>query len=281
MNYAPMSAGYYQQFYDDQTGGNGGSSGQNGGLNSQAASRSSMSLGAATPLDQFNDFPAWMPRDNNTTNTQQLTQFQKQIPGLLNTAGVEKSYHNQIDGMMAQGRGHAAAAGQAYGQRAIQAGASGMGAGFAQAQAMLPMYAQQGAMLSDLAGIQQRAKAGQASEMGGAASQLSSMAAQREGMMTDYAQNQQRFALQNRQLQQQAQQWSQGNQSWGGGNRTGGGSEMASAQAILSHPEAHSYALDMFGKPMSFNDGMQYAESQAASAARRGAMGYFSSMARY
>ena len=270
MNYAPTSDGWYQQYADKFS-----------GLNSQAASRetsssSSGSGGDPQFVNQFNDFPTWMPKDG-AANTAQLTQFQKQIPGMFNTGGIEKAYHNQIDGMMAQGRGHAAAAGRAYGQRAVQAGASGAGAGFAQAQAMLPMYGQQNEMLSDLSRIQQSAKQGKAQAMGGVASQLSSMAAQREGMMTDYAQNQQRFALQNKQLQQQMEQWSR-SQSRGGGSGGNGGS-VAAAQAVLNRPEIHSYALDTFGNPMSANDGTQYRQAEQARETRNMAMKSLNTMA--
>jgi hypothetical protein len=279
MNYAPTTQGWYEQQmgvpFIGSSSTNNSTTNPDGTLNSQAASRSTMTMTPPKFLDQFSDFPAWMPRDNQTTNQGQLQSYKAGIPAAFSTAGVEKAYNNQIAGMMAQGRGHAAAAGAAYGNRALQAGASGAGAGFAQAQAMLPTYDKMNAMQSDLANIRMKAKQNANQAQGSVASQMAQMAAQREGMMTDYATKQQEFALRNRQLQfeqnQSANAALAAARSRGGNGGSGG---LDGAEAALRYGNnAKTYALYNNGQPMTLNDAAQYGSAQEDKRAREYAMG--------
>lgn len=267
MNYAPTTQGWYEQQMgikfptlpkaQDVT--------PDGGLNSQAASRTTLSITPPKFLEQFNDFPAWMPRDNQATNQGMLNTYKAGIPAAFDTSGIKTAFNNQINGMMAQGRGHAAAAGAAYGNRALQAGASGAGAGFAQAQAMLPMYDKANQMRSDLAEKELKAKGMANDAQGQVASQQANMAAQREAMMTDYATQQQKFALMNRQMQMeqnaQANAARAASRSRGG---IGGGDAAGLARALLDRPEIHSYGLYNNGQPMSYNDAREFGAAQEA-----------------
>jgi hypothetical protein len=78
-----------------------------------------------------------------------LRNFQSSIPNLYNTSGLNTSYNNMMNSMMSSGRNLAAAGASAYANKAMQSGASGAGASFAQAQSMLPLWTQRAQMMTD------------------------------------------------------------------------------------------------------------------------------------
>lgn len=76
--------------------------------------------------------------------------YLNQLPGMFNTSGLKNSYQTLENQNFNQGSALAAAAANQYVQRARQSGASTLGAGYAQASAMLPVYQQNAQMNSDL-----------------------------------------------------------------------------------------------------------------------------------
>lgn len=126
--------------------------------------------------------------------------YMRQLPGLFNTSGLTSAYNNQISTNFDQGRALAAAAANQYTQRAQQEGGSTLGAGFAQAGAMLPVYAQNASLQSDLANKQLQYRGQQATLGAGLAGDIGRLQSAQQGTWSDYLLNQQR-------LQQQQQQF--------------------------------------------------------------------------
>ena len=90
-----------------------------------------------------------VPGVMTSTGGEDLRNFQSSIPNLYNTSGLNTSYNNMMNSMMSTGRNLAAAGASAYANKAMQSGASGAGASFAQAQSMLPLYSQRAQMMTD------------------------------------------------------------------------------------------------------------------------------------
>lgn len=126
--------------------------------------------------------------------------YMAQLPGLFNTSGLTSSYNNQISTNFDQGRALAAAAANQYTTRAQQEGGSTLGAGFAQAGAMLPVYAQNAALQSDLANKQLQYRGQQATIGAGLAGDIGKLQSQQQSTYSDYLMNQQRLAQQQQQF---------------------------------------------------------------------------------
>lgn len=137
--------------------------------------------------------------------------YMAQLPGLFNTSGLTSSYNNQISTNFDQGRALAAAAANQYTTRAQQEGGSTLGAGFAQAGAMLPVYAQNAALQSDLANKQLQYRGQQATIGAGLAGDIGKLQSQQQSTYSDYLMNQQRL---NQQQQQYLGQFSQNEQQF-------------------------------------------------------------------
>lgn len=126
--------------------------------------------------------------------------YLSQLPGMFNTSGLQSAYGNQEQSNWDSGSALAAAAANQYVQRAQQSGASTLGAGFAQASAMLPVYQQNASMQSDLQNKMLQYKAQQATIGAGLSGDIGRLQGQYQGTLSDYFLNQQK-------LQQQQQQF--------------------------------------------------------------------------
>ncbi len=135
------------------------------------------------------DLPDWLQQGN----TGQLQQFLGQLPALFNTKGLNTSYQNAISSEMNQGRALAAAGSRQYANRAAQTGASGLGAGFAAGQALLPYFDQRNSMLSDLEKQKLMARTQQAQLTGDLAGRIAQLQQMRQGMISDYSTAQQKL----------------------------------------------------------------------------------------
>lgn len=150
------------------------------------------------------------------TYTGALQKLQTSLPGFFDTSGIEKAYGNQASSNLDQGRALAAAAGAGYANRAQQSGASSLGAGFAQAQAMLPIYGQNNALMSDLATKQLQARTGQAGAGIDISKAMAQLLATRQGLISDYTLGSRRLGQQQIQFGQElAQRNQQFNQDLG------------------------------------------------------------------
>lgn len=128
--------------------------------------------------------------------------YLNQLPGQFNTSGLQKSYQQQEAGNLSQGSALAAAAANQYVQRAHQSGASTLGAGFAQASAMLPIYQQNAEMNSDLQNKLLQYHTQQAQIGAGLSSDIGRQQGQYQSTLADYLMGQQK-------LQQQQSQFGQ------------------------------------------------------------------------
>lgn len=129
-----------------------------------------------------------------------LQQQQNQLAGLFDTSGLQSAYQNQASGNLDQGRALAAAAASSYTNRAAQSGASSLGAGFARGQAMLPIYQQNNALMSDFASKQLQAKTSQGQIGSDIAGRIGQLQSARQSMLSDYMQGQQRLQQGNQQF---------------------------------------------------------------------------------
>lgn len=203
---------------------------------------------------------------------QGLQQFNKQqVPGLFDTSDLAARTEAAISSQMGQSRALAAAAGAAYSNRAAQSGASGLGAGFAQAQAMLPAYAQANQMRMDLAGKQLQSRQAQAGLQGDLYSRIGQMLGARQGQLSDWFGNQDRMKQQqtqfnadigfrNRALQQEQSQFdAQLGQRQNEFNVTSGQNNFQNRLQALSTAmrmprQSYSYSLTNSGTPRSGAD---------------------------
>lgn len=207
-----------------------------------------------------------------------LQDYQNTIPKMFDTSGLDQSYNALNQSNFSQGRALAAAAGASYSNRAAQSGGSRLGAGFAEAQSMLPIYNQGHQLLADLATKKLQAATGQAAAGGDTARAIGQLQQSRQAMLADYFGNQQRIGLQKQQLaqnqtqfnsdlgfrnQQLAQQQSQfgdtlglqkqqlASQTQNQANDT----RLRSLQLALGQPQkSYSFSTDMFGNPVSVGD---------------------------
>lgn len=146
--------------------------------------------------------PAPFPSFLGGSNIGGLQRLQGQLPGLFNTKPLEQSYQNLASSNLDTGRALAAAAGASYSNRAAQSGASRQGAGFAAAQAMLPIYGQNNQLMADFATKKLQAQTGQAGAGIDLSSTMAKLLAARQGMLADYSLGSQRLAQGNQQFNQ-------------------------------------------------------------------------------
>lgn len=190
------------------------------------------------------DLPAWLQQGN----TGQLQSLLGQLPQLFNTKGLNTSYQNAISGEMNQGRALAAAGSRQYANRAAQTGASGLGAGFAAGQALLPYFDQRNSMLSDLEKQKLLARTQQAQLSGDLAGRIGQLQQMRQGMISDYSTAQQK-------LQQESTQFDTTNtERQREFNTTSGqqqqGLNLDALKLAMQVPRQHyQWNEDQFGKP--------------------------------
>lgn len=148
---------------------------------------------AADPnkLQQFTNFPSWMPQQANTSA---YTRVQGMLPSLFNAAPLRKAYGNMDDRMLSSAKASSAAAGRAYASRALQSGGSGQGSGYATGAAMLPYYNQQASNRFDLEKLIAGMHGQRASLETGIAGGITDAGQNNERLLAQYAQGQQGLA---------------------------------------------------------------------------------------
>lgn len=144
--------------------------------------------------------PATFPSFLSGSNIGNLQRLQGTLPSLFNTKPLEQAYGNMASSNLDTGRALAAAAGASYSNRAAQSGASRQGAGFASAQAMLPIYGQNNQLMADLATKKLQAQTGQAGAGIDIAGTIGKLLAARQGLLADYSLGSQRLAQGNQQF---------------------------------------------------------------------------------
>lgn len=200
-----------------------------------------------------------------------LNKLQGQIPGLFDTSALQTSYQNQAGSNMDQGRALAAAAGAAYQNRAQQSGASQQGSGFAMGQAMLPIYAQNNSLMSDLATKQLQARTAQAGVQSDIAGRIGQLQSARQGQLSDLYGNWQRLQQNKSQFNQDLgfrnKEMAQNQMQFGASQReksrefdvqAGQQSQMNRLQALglaMKLPrQSYSYHTNLFGNPINGAD---------------------------
>lgn len=196
----------------------------------QANARANYRSGEPTDpnkLDQFTNFPTWFPQQANAAPLQRA---QGMLPGLFNTAGLQKSYDRMNTQMLSQASANTAAAAAAFRSRAAQGGGNSAGADFAAASAMQPFYAQQASNNYDLQRLKaamRGQRAGLEAQIGGAMTDLD----QRHlGQMASFGLGQQQlarsadqFELDEARFAEQQRQFDESRRSALGGSVRGGG----------------------------------------------------------
>lgn len=214
-------------------------------------------------------------------DTGALQSYLGQLPSMFNTSGLQSSYATMNQGVSDNSRAMAAAAANAYVNRARQSGASQLGAGFAQAGAMLPGYAQIAQNNADLAGKQLQYTSQQAQIGAGLSSDIGKLQAAHQSALSDYYLNQQKLQQSQSQFgqdlgfrqQQLAQQQSQFGQSqaqqlseFGQTNALQLGNQQLNALQLASRlrTQPYGYSTDMGGNPLTAGDAsnMQMANQQ-------------------
>lgn len=180
--------------------------------------------------------------------------YLNQLPGQFNTSGLQKSYQQQEAGNLSQGSALAAAAANQYVQRARQSGASTLGAGFAQASAMLPIYQQNAEMNSDLQNKLLQYHTQQAQIGAGLSGDIGRLQGQYQGTLADYFLSQQRLQQQQNQFGQTlGLQQQQTNQQ--GAYQQGQLRNQAAQIGLQYAPRpAGAYATNLYGSPMTGAD---------------------------
>jgi|GEM_PF-6758436 len=133
-----------------------------------------------------------------------------QLPGMFNTTGLRNSYTGLENQNFNQGSAIAAAAANQYVQRANQVGGSALGAGFAQASAMLPVYQQNAQMNQQLQNQLLQYHAQQAQIGAGLSGDIGRLQGGYQSTLSDYLTTQQKLAQQNQQFGVSSGQQQQG-----------------------------------------------------------------------
>lgn len=141
------------------------------------------SLAPSASLPSFLQSQPWQSSQNQLN----------QLPGQFNTSALRNSYGQQEAQNWSQGSALAAAAANQYVQRARQSGASPLGAGFAQASAMLPVYQQNAEMNSDLQNKLLQYHTSQAQIGAGLSGDIGRLQSQNQSTLADYFLNQQKL----------------------------------------------------------------------------------------
>jgi len=132
---------------------------------------------------QYGDFPAWMQRK---APVGQLRNAMGQIPSLFNTQGIDDAFGNLQSQQMSAAKASAGAAGRAASNRAMLSGGR-VGAGFAQASALLPFFRQQAQSQLDVEGLKSQIRQNQAGLQSQLANQIAGFQDARQGRQTNYA----------------------------------------------------------------------------------------------
>lgn len=201
------------------------------------------SLAPSASLPSFLQSQPWQSSQNQLN----------QLPGQFNTSALRNSYGQQEAQNWSQGSALAAAAANQYVQRARQSGASPLGAGFAQASAMLPVYQQNAEMNSDLQNKLLQYHTSQAQIGAGLSGDIGRLQSQNQSTLADYFLNQQKLQQSQSQFgsnlglqySQLAQQKSQNNAQ---------NSLYALMLAQRQPRAAGGYNTDVLGRPMSATD---------------------------
>lgn len=149
--------------------------------------------------DQYQtaDMPDYLQQGANRN----LRRFQGQIGGLYDFAPIQAAGNAYIQSNFDQQRAGAAAMAAAAQHRAMQSGGA-VGASFAQAGAMLPLYNQRNEQAFNLAQLHGQMNMSQADLRGRTAGMMDNNSLQRAGMMSQYGLGQQRLASDNEQFDQ-------------------------------------------------------------------------------
>lgn len=116
------------------------------------------------------------------------------LPGMFDTSALTGAYQQMNQQTLGNAGAMAAAATNAYLNRARQSGASQLGAGFAQAGAMLPAYSQVAQNNADLFGKQLQYSTAQAQLGAGLSNDIGQLQTQHANTLQDYYLNQQKLA---------------------------------------------------------------------------------------
>lgn len=139
---------------------------------------------------QASQFPDWMPQ---RAPTQQLKGSRRKLGELFDFDPIAQTGNQFLQSQMGQQMATTGAAARAAQNRAMLSGGR-VGASFAQASAMLPMYAQQNEQAFKLAGLQGQMNAQRAGLDAQLAQGIAGARGQHTGMMSQYAMGQQRLA---------------------------------------------------------------------------------------
>lgn len=150
---------------------------------------------SAQPQFDPSNFPSYLGNNPN----QNLQQFGSRIGSLYNFKPIQQAGNAYIDSNFDQQRSTAAAAAAASQNRAMQSGGQ-VGASFAQAGAMTPLYNQRNQQSLDLAKLYAQMQQSKAGLMGQVAGEEDSNALQRSGQQSQYGLAQQNMASQNAQF---------------------------------------------------------------------------------
>lgn len=142
-----------------------------------------MSLAPSAALPSYLQTQPWQSSQNQLN----------QLPGQFNTSGLKASYGQQEAQNWSQGSALAAAAANQYVQRARQSGASTLGAGFAQASAMLPVYQQNADMNTQLQNQLLQYHTQQAQIGAGLSGDIGRLQSQNQSTLADYLTTQQKL----------------------------------------------------------------------------------------
>lgn len=135
------------------------------------------------------DIPSWLQSDN----TGQMQALLARLPKLFSTKALTNRTNAAINTQIGMGQAMSSAAGRQYANRAAQVGASGMGAGFAMGQAMLPYFGQRNEMLSDLEKQKAIARQQQGQLSSDLAGRIGQLQAMRQSNISEYSTAQQRM----------------------------------------------------------------------------------------
>lgn len=142
-------------------------------------------------LQQFSNFPSYLPQQ---APTKPLQQFQQTLPSYFNTKPLTRSVNTLNQQIGSAGMAAAATAGAQSRARALAGGGSGLGSGLAAGSTMLPFARQQSQNLMELERLKAALRAQQAGMAGDTARGIAGMDANHMGLLSDFGLAQQRMA---------------------------------------------------------------------------------------
>lgn len=143
----------------------------------------------SAPQMQSGDFPSWLPTQAPTAA---LRRARSQLPDLFNFDPIQQTGNQYIQGAFNQQANTAASAARAAQNRAMLSGGR-VGASFAQASSMLPLYQQQNEQAFKLAGLQGQMQAQRAGLLAQLAQGISGAQAGNRSLLANYGLGQQRL----------------------------------------------------------------------------------------